>query len=292
MVSRPMSRPIFIVGMPRSGSTAFYTTLARHPDVAWISQTSKKLPRSVWLTRLLMLVRWDRRPTEGHLIWKKFVSPEALDDVLRREDVTPEQRQYYRRLVKAHLRLQRRSRFLSKYTRNVLRLEYLDEIFPDALFLHLIRDPRAVARSVLWMRETHGGRDEYWGVRPPGWQRLRELDPVSAIARQWRMTIEYARSSAEALDPERYLEVRYEDFCESPAETLRRVGEWADLVWSEGLLEHVTVDIESQNHKWRDELTLAEIATFDEVAGDLLRELGYSAPGFAGTLGRDATAHR
>ncbi|MGH7819110.1 MAG: sulfotransferase family protein, partial [Candidatus Binatia bacterium] len=201
-----MARPIFIVGMPRSGSTVFYNTLAKHPEVAWVSQASKKFPRSLLLTRFIMAFRADRRPTEGHRIWRRYVRAE--DDSLRREHVTAAQRRYYTTLVDMHVRLHGKPRFLSKYPRNVLRFEYLDEIFPDALFLHLIRDGRAVAQSVLQMRDGHGGRNLWWGIRPPGWRTLERLEPVESVGLQWKMTIEYARKSAASLSPARYLEIR------------------------------------------------------------------------------------
>jgi omega-hydroxy-beta-dihydromenaquinone-9 sulfotransferase len=268
-----MNRPIFIVGMPRSGSTIFYNTLARHPDVAWISEASKKFPRSRLLTQILMRIRKDRRPTEGHRIWRKFARPE--DDSLGPEHATPRVRDYYRDIVTMHVGLYEKTRFLSKHPRNVLRLSWLRAIFPDALFLHLLRDGRAVAQSILEMRELHGGRDAYWGVRPPGWRSLQKLDPVEAVARQWRMNIEYARERARALPAGAYLEVRYEDFCERPAETLRQVGRWADLPWLETDLERATRGIESRNYKWRDRLRSEDIDVLERTIGDLLSELGY-----------------
>jgi len=268
-----MNRPIFIVGLPRSGSTIFYSTLAQHPDLAYISQATKKFPRSLALTRLVMLVRQDRRPTEGHRIWRKFVRAE--DDSFRRADATSRCRAYYRDLVAMHCRLYGTTRFLSKYPRNVLRLPWLDEMFPDALFLHLIRDGRAVVQSTLEMRDSHGGREAFWGIRPPGWRELLALEPLEAIALQWKTTIELARRSAAQFDSMRYLEVRYEDFCDRPADVLLRIGNWADLQWPGELLERVSSGIDSRNYKWRERLGAAEIDRLEQMIGDLLRDLGY-----------------
>jgi hypothetical protein len=65
-------RPIFIVGAPRSGTNIFYRTFAKHPDLAWISNITKKVPSSLWLTRIIMLYRNDHRPTEANNVWQKF----------------------------------------------------------------------------------------------------------------------------------------------------------------------------------------------------------------------------
>ncbi len=246
-----------------------YNALARHPDLAWISQASKKFPRSLLLTRLIMAVRSDRRPTEGHRIWRRFVRAE--DDSLGREHVTPAACRYYTSLVAMHVRLHGKPRFLSKHPRNVLRFPFLDEIFPDAKFLHLIRDGRAVAQSLLRMRESHGGRNVWWGIWPPGWRVLERLDAVESVARQWRATIEHARKSAALFSSDRYLEVRYEDFCADPVTTLGRVGRWAGLSWADPLLVPATAGIESRNHKWQDAFRPEEIAVLESTMGDLLR---------------------
>lgn len=268
-----MPRPLFIVGLPRSGSTVFYNTLALHPRVAWISQTSKKFPRSLLLTRIYSRVRLDRRPTEGHRIWRRFAPRD--DDVLTRADATEVHRRFYRRLVDVHERLTGRDRFLSKYPRNVLRMDWLDAIFPDALFLHLIRDGRAVARSTLEMRDRHGGRDRWWGARPREWRELDRLDPLEAVSRQWKVTIEHARRSAAAFTEGRYIEIRYEDFCERPVETLVKVGEWADLRWPDGAAAEASRSVESRNYKWRDGFDADEIATIERAQSPLLQDLGY-----------------
>lgn len=268
-----MNEPIFIIGLPRSGSSALYETIARHPDLGWISQATKKFPTSALLSRAMMALRSTSKPTEGHRIWRQFTREE--DDVLGRADVTEDARRFYSRLVATQLAIQKKPRFLSKHPKNSLRMEFLDEIFPGAWFLHLIRDGRAVARSILEMRERHGGLDRYWGIRPPGWRELAALDPIESVARQWRDVILDVRARSGNVGPGRYLEVRYEDFCERPAETLRVVGDWARFTWPGDTAERAGAGIESRNHKWRDRFSPAELDTLFTIQSDLLEDLGY-----------------
>jgi hypothetical protein len=268
-----IDRPIFIVGMPRSGTSVFYEKLGGHPDLAWLSRTSKKFPRSPTLTRLFSLVRRDRSPTEAPRVWRRFTRAE--DDTLTRAQVTPAQRAYYRQVARAQMQARGAPRFLGKYPRNGLRMDYLDEIFPGCLFIHVIRDGRAVARSIVEMRELHGGRDTYWGIRPPGWRDLVGREYTEAIGRQWTLTIEYIRAHAAPFRPDRYTEVRYEDFCAAPAPTLEKVGAFCGLRWPPGVLENITADVRSCNHKWRSAFTPDEIATLNRTMGGLLKELGY-----------------
>ncbi len=44
--------PIFIIGCPRSGTNTLYERMAAHPEVAYISNITKKTPDSLFLTRL------------------------------------------------------------------------------------------------------------------------------------------------------------------------------------------------------------------------------------------------
>jgi hypothetical protein len=266
-------KPIFIVGMMRSGTSVFYRTICAHPRLAYISQTSKKFPLSVFRSRLFKLVRRNPMPTEGHRIWRKFARPE--DDALERRHVTPESRRYFQKLVAAQMRIHGKSRFVSKYPRNALRIPFLDEIFPDALFIHMIRDGRAVARSLLESREFADRREVYWGNHAPGWKTLIEMEPLDAVAIQWRMNVEYTRDSAQFLPADRYLEIHYEAFTRDTVNTLYQVARFCDLEWPDGLPERLAEDIEDRNYKWQALLSASEIARITELQENLLNALGY-----------------
>lgn len=266
-------KPIFVIGMPRSGTSVFYRKLGSHPDLAWISKATRKFPTSPTLSRLIMPFRRDHSATEAPRVWSRFARPE--DDVLSREDVTEEQARFYRQVARTQMKIFNKPRFLAKYPRNALRLSYLDEIFPDALFIHFIRDGRAVSRSVIDYRIRHGGIDKYWGIKPPRWKDLLDREPYEAVGLQWKMTIEYARQEAQALGPSRYMELTYETFCDQPADTLKRVGDFCELSWSEEFLTPLVADVKSQNFKWRDSFSHEQMQAINRVAGDLLTELQY-----------------
>jgi len=135
--------PIFIVGVPRSGTNIFYRTFAKHPDLAWISNITKKVPSSLWLTRIIMLFRNDHRPTEANNVWQKFAGND--DESLGRDDVTAAARKYLHTVLQNNLQIFNKLRFVNKCPGNSVRIEFLKEIFPDAIFIHIIRDGRAAA---------------------------------------------------------------------------------------------------------------------------------------------------
>jgi hypothetical protein len=266
-----IDRPIFIVGAPRSGTNIFYRTFARHPDLAWISNITKKVPSSLWLTRLIMLFRHDHRPTEANNVWQKFTRGD--DEALGRDDVGPGARTYLRRVLQNNLRIFAKPRFVNKCPGNSVRIDFLKEIFPDAVFIHILRDGRAAAYSILRSRQGHSGA--YWSVKPPGWRSLLNVPLVDASALQWKMTVEAVLESAGKLPPEQFMEVRYEEFVARPAEVFRRVGSKCGLVWQDELLREITVGIDNRNYKWQTELQEADMQKLNGLLGTFLDELGY-----------------
>ena len=263
--------PIFIVGAPRSGTNIFYRTLALHPDLAWISNITKKIPSSLWLTRIIMLFRDDHRPTEANNVWQKFTGNDH--EALGRDDVTAAAGKYLRTVVQNNLRIFNKPRFVNKCPGNSVRIEFLKEIFPDAIFIHIIRDGRAVGYSIIRSRLEHSGA--YWSVKPPDWQDLLELPLVDACALQWKMTVKAILQSAKKLSRKQYMAVKYEDLVARPAEIFKQVAEKCDLVWPEDLLQTITAGMENRNYKWQTEMQDADKNRLNVLLCDFLKQLGY-----------------
>jgi len=270
-MSKPIDRPVFIVGAPRSGTNIFFRTFAKHPDLAWISNITKKVPSSLWLTRIIMLFRKDHRPTEANNVWQKFAGKE--DESLGRDDATAAARNYLRTVLQNNLRIFNKPRFVNKSPGNSVRIEFLKEIFPDAIFIHIIRDGRAAAYSIMRSRLEHSGA--YWSVKPPGWQDLLKLPLIDACAMQWKMTVEAVLQSAKKLPSEQYMQVKYEEFVVRPAEIFKQVGVKCGLIWQDDWLQTITAGIDNRNFKWQTEMQPADKDTLNALLGDFLKQLGY-----------------
>jgi hypothetical protein len=178
---------------------------------------------------------------------------------------------------------------------------------PEARFVHIIRDGRDVALSILAMPE----RD-----RP-----MRNPQEVATVATRWARRIERARrQAAEELGASqgsadvtggRYLELRYEELVRAPDELLRRVCEFVDLPFDATMLDYHRRSperLEEMNRDlpprddlpdqpaagrlaphartsrapspdrigvWRAQMSAAEVADFEAEAGEMLAELGY-----------------
>jgi hypothetical protein len=273
MTTPEIVAPIFIIGCHRSGTSIFYRKLALHPDLAFITRTTRRAPNRLLMMRLFMLLRSKEKnnmPIGGE-VWNIFGSTD--DQVMTAADVTPEIREYFERLVKNHLVLFKRQRFFNKSPSNSVKIGFLNALFPDACFIHMVRDGRAVARSISKGRKSHG---RFSGAKIPGWQGLLDRPVVESCGLQWKQTIEYIKDSLKKIPAGRVLQVRYEDFISRPIDTMRRVGEMCHLEWTDPLLQQVAEGLRSRNYKWSESFSPSEIELLQNLQGDLLAELGYT----------------
>lgn len=156
-------------------------------------------------------------------------------------------------------------------------LRLLERLFPDALYIHLIRDGRDVALSFLSMPK--GIVTETWAhPRTPG-----------GFACQWRSEVIAARRLARRVGPARYLEVRYESLVRDPESELRGICDFARLPYEPAMLDYPgKIDLSAKPHQqslakaptpglrdWRETMAPADVAAFERVAADLLSALGY-----------------
>src|SRR5690242_14156043 len=235
---KPVSRPIFIVGTGRCGSTAFQRVLSMHREVMWLSGVAYLFPRRpVWNRRavtamgnplLHRILGGVIRPGEQYRFWEEHAHgfSEPCRDLVA-SDVTPRVKKQVRAAI-APMLTGKRSRLLAKIT-GWPRMGFLNEIFEDARFVHIIRDGRAVASSLLHV--------DFWdGWRGPGGWRVGPLSAedqaaweassrsfVTLAGLEWRIQMRAMDAARRALSPDQFLEVKYEEFCEQPLETCRRV---------------------------------------------------------------------
>jgi hypothetical protein len=97
---------------------------------------------------------------------------------------------------------------------------------PDAIFLHLERDPLFNAQSLLEARERFfGDRARWYSARPPEAAELERGSPFEQIAGQVVHTQRHIADGLRAVDPTRKLSVSYAGFCADPAATWSALGE-------------------------------------------------------------------
>jgi hypothetical protein len=163
-------------------------------------------------------------------------------------------------------------RWADKTPSNIFKIDFINKAFPDMQFIHMIRDGRDVAASILTMP---------WGT------------DVGVTAANWAKCIKIGREFGAAHN--NYLEVKYEDLIISFESTLKDVFQFLGEPWSENVLryhlhEHdlgikyanedsasqVTKEIYSHKiGRWKKDLTREQINEFMAVAEGALLDAGY-----------------
>lgn len=265
-----MSSPTVVLGVSRSGTTLLKAMLDAHSQLAIPSE-------SYFLPQL-----WDRHGEQPER--DTFVEDLGRLERLREWGVDPEQvrerlpeRPTFAEAVQSIYRVYAASRgkqrFGDKTPLYMQHLDVLERAFPDARYVHIVRDGRDAAASMRAMTR----KPRFNLSRPRG---------VGDFAAAWQREVRAARLFGRTHP---YHELRYEDLVEEPESRLREVCAFLELEYEPGLLEYHRREDPSlyadhprlaepptrETRSWRKELAPADAELFEAIAGDLLAELGY-----------------
>ena len=281
----------FIVGVARSGTTLLRLQLDAHPQLAIPPETSfgTVAARAADIDGPRELLD----ALKDHEAWHDL----ALDDEQALDLIAPVSpwsvADSLRAIYRALAAREGKPRWGDKTPGHLLCMPLLAELLPEAHFVHLIRDGRAVAASVRELPFAPGDGS------------------IEAIADDWRDQIVAGRRAGAGLP--HYRELRYERLVNEPETVLRELCEQLELDFDASmlrahefarrrleqlpderpLLDGVATKAERlARHanvmrppdpglatRWRTLLTREEVARFESRAGDLLTELGYATPG-------------
>ena len=265
--------PVVILGVSRSGTTLLKQMLDRHPQLA-IPTESYFLPQL-----------WDRHgdhPDREALLDDLERLPRISEWGVKRADVeelmpgNPTFADAIQAVYRAYAHARGKPRFGDKTPSYMQRLEVLERAFPDARYVHLVRDGRDAALSFLAMTR----KPRFNPARPRG---------GASFAVQWRREVEGARRFVGGPAAGRYLEIRYERLVSDPEETLREACAFLHLDFEPAMLEyHRDTQADTlRDHpwlaepptpglrRWRDQMSPADVEVFEAIAGKLLADLGY-----------------
>lgn len=284
--------PIIIVGAGRTGSTIFYRMLSEHPHLAWLPERiCARFPDRLELSRLFMkgldyplvgeLLRRGVQPGESYPFWehhcKGFSAP--YRDLVA-ADVTDKTKKHVPRTM-ARILTEKRNRLLLKIT-GWPRISFLSEIFEDARFIHVMRDGRAVANSMLnvyFWRGWKGPQNWGWGELLPDQKKEWNEDGQSFVALaaiQWKILMDAMEKAKKTVSSEKFLEIRYEDLCADPLGQFQKVTQFCELEWTDGFERQLgKYQPKNSNDKFKYDLTPKQQRDLEEVLGTYLTRYGY-----------------
>lgn len=307
----PITAPIFIVGTPRCGSTMVQDVLSRHPQIAYLTHAmdlfvDPELFRAVEFlrTRMNLNIRGERylkdsvevdggSPSEAMRFWGTALKldPFELQWPHRRiEDFSAgeiEQLKDYLRHVLQCFQHPFHRRLLSKSPALLTELQLLQDIFPDARFIHLVRDGRMVANSLIKLYRRQVEQNERMQhpmftdkafvpfPRVPGlseWVERWGAEDLRTTANVWNSSIDVVEQTRPGL--KYFHEVRYEDILTDPVGEFDRILEFcaltpasADDAAYQEALSRVGVLRHSNRYDGFDQV--------EKIADDNLRRYGY-----------------
>ncbi|MDP3722831.1 MAG: sulfotransferase [Candidatus Omnitrophota bacterium] len=286
------SRPVFIVGCQRSGTTLLRAMLNAHPRIAIpyeAHQFSKMLS-----TEHPWNATWTRdqvtRPIEEFLSHPKpsqwGLTPAAVQQELRPVD-TFRFSDILRAIYAAYARKEGKPRWGDKTPSNTFELPYLLREFPEAQFVHIVRD----------------GRDVFLSWCKVDWARY---DVVQA-AKRWRHWVHEAYELGETLGSAQYLQLRYEDLVRDPRGHLHTICRFLGEFFDERMLTyHKECNLvpeprrqfhqllssppdASRTYTWMRQMPRADVKRFERIAGLTLIKYGYPVSLATRVRGRLAT---
>jgi hypothetical protein len=304
------ARPVFVIGTGRCGSTLVQELLAKHSDVSFISNVDTTFPalnsKGRWNnpiyrrfprqfasrdTPYLKHLRFTLRerlhygPSEAYALLGRQVSPlvSSPHRDLTADDVTPWLARRLREFVSDRVRAQRRPVFLHKFT-GWPRAGFLKAIFPQAKFIHVVRDGRAVASSLVqrpWWKGYLGVPGWGFGALPEPYEREWKSSGYSYVVLaglEWKVMMD-AFDVAKTLTPqEDWMDLRYEDFVEAPRRCAEALVRFSGLSWNEAFDREVARRTFSRARlgAYEKDLTPAQLTALERVLSDHLRIHGYS----------------
>ncbi|WP_153009732.1 sulfotransferase family protein [Mastigocoleus testarum] len=249
---------VFVVGAPRSGTTLMFSVLASHPAFSFIErETFFFVPRNV-----LDLECYTRLSNFGG------PTKQEIKDIFKASSNLVELYDNVADLIKQR---DRKQRFLEKTPFHVLYLKFLINHFPNAKFIHMIRD----------------GRDCYLSSKRLA---AHYHKPLSKEATLWCDSIKARQSLGES---RQIIDIRYEEFTHKPLEITQKI---MNFLGEDFLEEQVKTTSYSKTKmfagesgherlkqpikpssigQWREKMTSEEINLFQNIAGSQLKQFNY-----------------
>src|SRR5688572_28643226 len=201
--------PFFILGAPRSGTSLLSRMLHSHPAIA-VPDETKIFETFVPLLALYGDLRRTerlRRLVSDVLAWRwvrRLPGLPDLEAVLERVE-RPTLGGVFEALLGLWAQAQGKPRWGEKTPNHLYFWPFIEESFPQARIVHIVRDGRDVALSQ---------------VKAPFGPKT-----IATAAERWVGFVERIRELGRRIGPGRYVEVKYEDLLARPRETITRVLE-------------------------------------------------------------------
>jgi hypothetical protein len=268
-VTHTRENPVYVIGYPRSGTSVTCRLLRRYLKVSFGTESQfvvryhRRLSRygdlndDDNLRRLIKDISAERFLTRSQRNFGFIFDPTRAFSEVEERSYSGVLHAIFSQLAE-HNGMVRWGDKTPEYNNH---LPLLRRLFPDAQFVHIVRDGRDVDLSI--RRIGFGPKNAY------------------ETASQWARTLRTIRSFAGQLPSDQYFELRYEDLTDRPAEMLAALADFLGIDDSAGELRdyirrRIASDVKTDNlGKWRRELPARDVERFEAIAGPQLAHFDY-----------------
>ena len=294
--------PVFIIGFWRSGTTLLHSLLCQDPRAGYVTTFQGVFPNLVltqkkWMKKFINNILPKERPFDAYpmdmdfpqeeefalmslqsrSIYRFFYFPKDFNDIYDKdlyfERLSDAQRKEwknkYTSLINKAMLNTGGQRYMSKNPCNIFRIHTLRELFPDARFIFIYRNPYPVVESLCrFANEVLPGSE------------LQHLDGGirrEHFARLYKDALQEYTVAKESIKPGHLMEIKYEDFRKQPVETLRAIYKQFNIPGLEDALSRMVSYLENNHPDTRAPYQIAPetYQLVNEYAMDIVSKLGY-----------------
>ena len=270
-----LKSPIFIIGMPRSGTTTLSRLLENCDGISSIGR-------------------------EAHDIWRLYHHPRYTKwsgDYVGPDDIKLGEKKVVYSLFKAAIG---NNRLLDKTADNLIRIEYLHELFPDATFIVIKRNPCDVINSLINAWKDPSGKfrsyyvpkqlkiPEYNSERRwcltliTNWKDLTNSSIPEIAYEQWKTYVKGIIKARQIVSNEKWIEIYLEDMVSNPRDVFKGVCDKLDITLDEKKYNESEKTIDTpinalspkKSDKWKSQNLDSIIELLPKIA-PLSKEIGY-----------------
>jgi hypothetical protein len=294
-----LKSPVFIFGFPRSGTTLIRSVLGQHSKMSLVNE-----PELIWALR-----------HAGYNIDSKFSKDDlgCLIDKLKKiglcrkhlernaETIIPaflnsRDDLSFKEVFEKLLPKPNGNRIVwgEKSLNNLFFTKDLLKIYPTALLIHIVRDPRSVILSYYQkaQRRTSGENTNIENDLHVAW--LRTVLYFARQARLWKRWMSIVRHSEQLISSDNWIEISFEDFLKNPQKCLRSVCGLISIAYEDRMIESVArrsdpvlateaayahkklaQDLDPSRAKSYRDLPGQLVWTIERLAGAMMQQFGY-----------------
>jgi len=237
---------VFIIGVPRSGTTLLSQILISAFDLAYISnyvskyfmaplcgfqEFSKLRPsqNEIAFASKFGNTSGDAATSEFGYFWQWWMDHTEHDELSQTELDKIDWKGLKKELY-AISGFRGKPLLLKNIVYQDFKIKRLAKEFPNSKYIFVSRQPLFTVQSILESRIKRYGSVEYWwSIRPKNINELKKLSPVEQVVAQFAYTDEKIRQGLEMLNPENLLELKYESFVEDTETGLKSLSAFLNM---------------------------------------------------------------